>query len=160
MSRKSPTHITEQAMVNVLTLNRPSGLTGVTFLTAYGQFTPTITLPRIVFQVTRATEVAYECNVFEVEMDCIVETEVDDEVAGLSATKDTHRNRVEAVRDFLENMNALWPLINGLTGITDPPFALSSLMYQSESESLVDRTLTTRISYELGVCTSPDVGTP
>lgn len=113
-----------------------------------------LTLPAITFQITNTEQIALDCGVYECKMTASIETQTDDEMD--TPGQDIHHERVEALRDCLEDVYYLQSVINAPAAGPDPRtvqnYTLSTLVYADETEENTDRRFITHLFYEITAC--------
>lgn len=113
-----------------------------------------MTLPGVVIQATSPIQYGYDSGKFDLSLKVGVMTQVDD-ASAISGGVALHRQRVEALRDIIEEFTASTSPLNWTAGDTDPRvvqnIAVSCIVYNGEIESETDRSLVTDISYDITV---------
>ncbi len=160
--RKDPKSKTEKAFVAYLTGNQPGTVLETCSVYAGGLFhvPSTLTPPWVIFSASEPEQIGYDSGIYEMKLKVCLATQIDDEMD--EAGHDVHRERIEALRDLIEDVPTLQASINPPIGTDDrlvKDFTLSCLVYNNDDETKMnERKLTSDWSYY--VCASPsDVGT-
>jgi hypothetical protein len=147
MSRPSILHKAEAAFVTALRSRQAIGPLAACHLYE-GQsvdITSTVQLPAVTVTASAPVELVFEGGIFDLKLEIRIETQIDAEPT--TPADDIHHLRVEALRDFLEDFDALTAAL----GLAPPRLSLSSLKLESpgEQQSQEDRTLVSVIPYAI-----------
>lgn len=113
-----------------------------------------VTLPSLIFKGDHAEQYVLDCGVYELNLTAMLETQVDDEQD--TPGQDIHHERVEALRDCLEDFYVIQPAINAPVSGPDTRavqnYTLSAILYNDETEELKDRRFITTMHYVITAC--------
>jgi len=170
--RKSPTSQTEKALVAYVQGSKAdtalesvrvyaSGLAGPanaapessTLLPAPAA--PVVAPPSLIFTASRPEQFNPTCSIYELRLTACLATEIYDEQ--VTDAEDVHRERLEALRDLLEDLATVQAFVNAPVSGTDSRaitnFCLSGLTYEDEDTRTSDNKIETELFYY--VCSSP-----
>lgn len=113
---------------------------------------PVVTPPSLVFTASNPEQLSYDAGIYELKLNACLSTEIFDEQ--VTDAEDTHRERLEVLRDMLEDGVLLQTYVNAPTG-TDTrlvkDFHLSAIAYEDESTMVSENKIVTDISYYIAM---------
>jgi hypothetical protein len=110
----------------------------------------TLTPPFVVFTGSKPKQLGYDSGLYELTLTARLETQIDDDMS--TPDVDVHAARMEALRDLLEDFDAVFQWMNfGTTSSPVPCFGVSALMFNDDGERLMneDRRLIAEFDYYL-----------
>ena len=158
--RKSVTSQTEKALVAYIKASQSGTVLQPCQVYAGGlvDVPSTLTPPWVIFTASSPEQMGYDSGIYELRLSMCLATQVDDEME--VAGQDVHRERLEALRDMVENFAlvsaAVNPPASGPDTRTVTNFTLSALTYIDDETKDEERKLVTETTYY--VCASPSDG--
>jgi hypothetical protein len=104
----------------------------------------------VVFTGSKPKQLGYDSGLYELTLTARLETQIDDDMS--TPDVDVHAARMEALRDLLEDFDAVFQWMNfGTTSSPVPCFGVSALMFNDDGERLMneDRRLIAEFDYYL-----------
>jgi len=116
---------------------------------------PVVTPPSLIFTASNPEQLGYDSGLYEMKLTARLATEIYDE--SVTDTEDVHRERIEALRDMLENVSLIKSYVNAPASGPDTrviqSFTLSAIVYEDDATKQDGNTIETELSYY--VCASP-----
>ena len=152
--RKDVKSQTEKAFVAYMEANQASTVLSTCNVYAGGLMAPVPvkTPPYVCFTAASPEQFGYDSGIYELTLRVCIATQVDDEMQISEANMDVHRERIEALRDMIEDVPLLQSQVNAPASGTDTrtvqDFTLSCLVYNNDDETKTeDRKLVTDWTY-------------
>jgi hypothetical protein len=155
--RKSVTSQSEKACVAYVQGNQTGTVLApcTPYATGLVDVPSTITPPYITFTALAPEQMGFDSGIYELKLVACLATQVDDEMD--TVRQDLHRERLELLRDMMEDVQAIQAFVNppasGPDTRTVQDFTLSAIVYEDDQTKMSGRKLETDITYY--VCASP-----
>jgi len=113
-----------------------------------------LTPPYILFTASAPEQIGFNSGIYELTLTAKLVTQVDDEMDTIG--QDLHRERLEALRDMMEDVQLIQSFVNppasGPDTRTVQDYTLSAIVYEDDSTKMSGRKLETEISYYICAC--------